>query len=156
MTKRYDRDQITKRVTAELQRGLDTAHRATSVGHDICVLMTVLGLSGDTAVEEMRNRWRMLVQTEFPDLVTTTAEYFVRLARNDGELAFEEIAKLISLATDLHVLDALGMVIPAELFAECTNALRERVARQRQIKAVASGLVHPWSRELWCYSLLLG
>lgn len=156
MTEVFDRDEIVKRVGGALLRDVETAAQATSIAHDICVLLEVLGLRGDPEVDSLHGRWTLLVRTKFPDLVATRAGYLVRLARSDGQLSGEEVAKLISLATDLHVLGALGLGVPSELLTECAAALRERIIRQRQIKAIAVGLMRPWSRTLWCRELLLG
>ena len=156
MKERLARDKLVKRATARLQHGLETGAQAAAVAEDICVLIDVLGLGDDAEVLALRDRWNELVQAHCTDALATRTEYFIRLARSAGELLGEEILKLISLAKDLHVLQRLGMEAPRELLAECEQALRERIARQSGIKAVAVGLVRPWDRQLWCYELLLG
>lgn len=86
------------------------------------------------------------------DIANHQAAYAIRLAGSPGDLLYEEMHKLFSLADELHALQAMGCAVSTATAAAFEARVRERIRRQSAMaRSVARDRVDSMSRDLWWY-----
>jgi hypothetical protein len=91
------------------------------------------------------------------DVADHQAAYAVRLARSPGDLIYEEMHKLLSLASETHALQGLGFPLSDGRREEMEAALRHRFsAQQRVARMAAEDKVDEANRHLWWFAELTG
>lgn len=138
----------------ELLRRRFRSHREVAEAGMKIFLLTQ-GKSGSHAdcVAMFREKFlRAVDDSGLGDVLVDRIEYAARLAGYGGDLGYEEMHKLFSLAAEIYVLRQFGLQFSAPDLENLENVMRGRFSKQRRAaRMTAEDKVEEWNRELWWF-----
>jgi hypothetical protein len=147
-------DALLCETAAALTRPLNLPAQCVAVASNLFLLVQVHGLGQDPRVRGLQEQFRAIADTgPCQDLLSHQLRYGSRLASAPGQLLYEELHKLFSLADDVHALRALGFSADQSLVERFAADLRARFAAQPwPARLVAQDRAQDWNRSLWWYA----
>jgi hypothetical protein len=125
---------------------------------NLFLVSRVLGLAQDPRLLQLDEAFHRVVRDAgLEDLLNHQLGYAIRVADAPGDLSYEEMHKLFSLADEIHALRELGFEADDSLVGRFEETLRRRFASQpRETRVAAQQNVEPWNQPLWWYAAALG
>src|SRR5262245_43691631 len=141
-------------AAAALSRPVTLPAQCAAIASSLFLLVQVHGLGQDPRVRQLQERFGAIADAgPCQELLAHQLRYGARLASAPGQLLYEELAQLFSLADEVHALHALGHTADRALSERFTVDLRARLAAQRgPARLVAQDRVEAWNRSLWWYA----
>lgn len=141
-------------VEREIGRPIIAAHQAGALAAKLLRLRD--GVEPEHFKRICREFHARVRSAGLDDVLQRELTYATRLASAPGQLAYEELHKLLALCDEVYSLQLLGFSAPDALRVDFESSVRSRFEQQREAaRMAAKDRVEEWKKGWWWYATLL-